>query len=197
GKKVSIGIIALVCLNLPIEERYLPENMFLAGIIPGPHEPPLQSVNHYMRPLIDVLLLFWKGIFFSKTALYSLGRLIFCALIAVICDLPAARKFGGFASHRHEYFCSVCWCNGTEHTYNDFNYSSWKRRTNEDWRTHADAFRSAETLQQANISFDNSGLRWSELLRLPYFDPTKMLVVDPMHNLFLGLIKEHFQNILG
>lgn len=28
--------------------------------------------------------------------------------------------------------------------------------------------------------------RWSELARLPYFDMCRMVVVDPMHNLFLG-----------
>lgn len=28
--------------------------------------------------------------------------------------------------------------------------------------------------------------RWSELARLPYFDTCRMVVVDPMHNLFLG-----------
>lgn len=28
--------------------------------------------------------------------------------------------------------------------------------------------------------------RWSELVRLPYFDMCRMIVVDPMHNLFLG-----------
>jgi hypothetical protein len=31
----------------------------------------------------------------------------------------------------------------------------------------------------------------------PYFDPTRFVVIDAMHNLFLGLINEHFQNILG
>lgn len=30
------------------------------------------------------------------------------------------------------------------------------------------------------------GVRWSELARLPYFDMCRMIVVDPMHNLFLG-----------
>ncbi|KAJ7123025.1 hypothetical protein C8R44DRAFT_532518, partial [Mycena epipterygia] len=34
GKKVSVGAFSLVCLNLPIAERYKTENMFLAGIIP-------------------------------------------------------------------------------------------------------------------------------------------------------------------
>lgn len=97
GKKISIGIIAVVCVSLPIAVRYLPENMFLAGIIPGPHEPSLDLVCPYLKPLVD----------------------------------------------------------------------------------------------------DSSGIRWTELLRLPYFDPTTFVVVDPMHNLFLGLIKEHFQGILG
>ena len=35
----------------------------------------------------------------------------------------------------------------------------------------------------------NTGVRWSELLRLPYFDPIKFIVVDPMHCLFLGIAR--------
>src|SRR5947207_11224044 len=34
-----------------------------------------------------------------------------------------------------------------------------------------------------------TGVRWSELLRLPYFDPIRFLTVDPMHCLFLGIAK--------
>lgn len=49
----------------------------------------------------------------------------------------------------------------------------------------------------ANNFFDSSGMRYSILHELPYFDPTRFVVVEPMHNLFLGLIKEHFQGILG
>ena len=30
-------------------------------------------------------------------------------------------------------------------------------------------------------------VRWSEILRLPYFNPIRHLIVDPMHNLFLGI----------
>ncbi|KAF9471199.1 hypothetical protein BDN70DRAFT_765570, partial [Pholiota conissans] len=48
GKKKSIGLISMVCLNLPPEMRYKPENMFLFGIIPGPNEPPLACLNHYL-----------------------------------------------------------------------------------------------------------------------------------------------------
>ena len=34
-----------------------------------------------------------------------------------------------------------------------------------------------------------NGVRWSELLRLPYFDPIRFVVIDPMHCLFLGIAK--------
>ena len=32
-------------------------------------------------------------------------------------------------------------------------------------------------------------VRWSELLHLPYFDPIRHLVIDPIHCLFLGIGK--------
>ena len=35
GKKKSVGVIILACLNIPIEERYKPENLFVE-VIPGP-----------------------------------------------------------------------------------------------------------------------------------------------------------------
>jgi len=41
-----------------------------------------------------------------------------------------------------------------------------------------------------------TGIQCSELHWLPYFDPSRFVVVDAMHNLFLGLIQEHFE-ILG
>lgn len=197
GKKISVGVISLACLNLPIEQRYKPENMFVPAIIPGPREPPLDSTNSYLRPLVTAFLEFWTGVRFTHTAMCDLGRLVFCAIIAVICDLPAARKIGGFSSHSHEWFCSVCWCNKTQHTYENIDIASWKRRTNEDCRHWAARFHEAHSAKVAESSFDHSGLRWSELLRLPYYDPARFLVIEPMHNLFLGLIKEHFQGVLG
>jgi len=47
------------------------------------------------------------------------------------------------------------------------------------FRTHGtkSSFYNAESI---------SGLRYSVLLDLPYFDPVRYCVVDPMHNLFLG-----------
>ena len=37
-----------------------------------------------------------------------LARLVRVALVAVVCDKPAAHKMGGFASHSHNTFCTRC-----------------------------------------------------------------------------------------
>ncbi|KJA21910.1 hypothetical protein HYPSUDRAFT_139897 [Hypholoma sublateritium FD-334 SS-4] len=73
---------------------------------------------------------------------------------------------------------------------------SWRRRTNEEYRASAQRYLDAEDDKERETIFKETGIRWSELLRLPYFDPSRFVVVDAMHNLFLGLIKEHFE-ILG
>ncbi|KAF8471023.1 hypothetical protein JB92DRAFT_2771868, partial [Gautieria morchelliformis] len=41
-------------------------------------------------------------------------------------------------------------------------------------------------------SFKESGTRWFEFARLPHFDAVRMTVVDPMHNLLIGVIKNHW-----
>ncbi|KAJ7464924.1 hypothetical protein B0H11DRAFT_1922347 [Mycena galericulata] len=81
--------------------------------------------------------------------------------------------------------------------YNDYDINSWKLRTGSQCREWAERYRTAHTQQQAQGRFDKTGLRWTEFLRLPYFDLPTMLVIDSMHNLFLGLLKEHFRHILG
>jgi hypothetical protein len=47
---------------------------------------------------------------------------------------------------------------------------------------------------ESDAIFAETGARWSELLRLPYFDPTRFIVIDAM---YLSLINRHFQDVLG
>ena len=47
--------------------------------------------------------------FCVHTYSYNVGRLVRVALVAVVCDKPAAHKIGGFASHSHTYYCTDCW----------------------------------------------------------------------------------------
>ena len=39
------------------------------------------------------------------------------------------------------------------------------------------------------------GCRYSVLLELDYYDPIRMLVVDPVHNLFLGSAKHIIKSV--
>ena len=70
GASYSAGVIFMVCLNLPPALRYKRENMYLAGVIPGPKAPALQEVNHFIEPLAFELGNLWfKGAYFKRTAL--------------------------------------------------------------------------------------------------------------------------------
>jgi hypothetical protein len=61
----------------------------------------------------------------------------------------------------------------------------------------ADAWLNAPSKATRTRIFKETGIRWSELLRLPYWDPTRNIVVDAMHNLFLGLVRFHIRTVLG
>ena len=47
----SCGVIYLVLMNLPREERFKPENVIMVGIIPGPKEPKGISI-HFLNLLL-------------------------------------------------------------------------------------------------------------------------------------------------
>ena len=66
----------------------------------------------------------------------------------------------------------------------------------EEIRKSAQLYLDAENEKERKATVTSTGIRWSELYRLPYFDTSRMVVVDCMHNLFLGLVQEHFE-ILG
>ncbi|KAF8801630.1 hypothetical protein BYT27DRAFT_7173847 [Phlegmacium glaucopus] len=145
-----------------------------------------------------MLLEFWyNGIRFSRTAAYYYGRVVQCALICLVSNLPAARKTSGFASIHHTQMCAMCHCTQRpEDPLNDSFATLGKQRTNEDIRNSAQVYLNAENEKDRSEAVHNTGIRWSELFRLPYFDTSCFVVVDAMHNLFLGLVQEHF-DILG
>ena len=48
--------------------------------------------------------------------------------------------------------------------------------------------------QKITIQERENGCRYSELLRLSYFDLITMCIIDPMHNVFLGSVKHLYKN---
>ena len=52
----SVGAIYGVICNLPRNERFKPSNILTLALIPGPNEPRLHQLNHYLAPIIDQLI---------------------------------------------------------------------------------------------------------------------------------------------
>ncbi|GET57517.1 hypothetical protein GLOIN_2v1786147 [Rhizophagus irregularis DAOM 181602=DAOM 197198] len=94
----SSGAIYGAIFNLPRELRFKPENMLILGLMPGPNEPSLHQINHYLAPIVDQFQTFWEGVELDRTSEHLSGRLIKCAVIACCCDIPAARKLCGHYS---------------------------------------------------------------------------------------------------
>ncbi|TFK72422.1 hypothetical protein BDN72DRAFT_869515 [Pluteus cervinus] len=191
----------MACLNIPLEIRYKPENLYLAGIIPGPVEPHGDRTNHYIRPLIEDLAVSWhRGVKYSRTALYPTGRSTRSAIAACVCDLVAARKTAALANHGARFFCSVCKC------YHEKKYSpkekgrvdieNWVLHDDQVRRCKAEEYRKAKTSRARDEIFTQHGLRWSALWILPYWKPGIQLVVDPMHCILEGAVQFHIRQVL-
>lgn len=217
GKKASTGSILMACLNLPPSLRHKPENLYLAGIIPGPKEPVTDEINHFLRPLINDLLACWiQGTWYTRTHQHPHGRRVRSALGPLVADQLAARKVAGGVAVRATQLDPF----HSKQQLKDLNNiedrvsltiaspmknissrkfllkQTWVRRTNAEFRTAANEYKEAPTRTAAEGILKRTGARWSELLRLPYWDPTRFIVIDPMHNLFLGLIQYHIRVVL-
>ena len=93
--------------------------------------------------------------------------------------------------------CAVCNCQWlSDDSVNDLYTKLGQRRMQEEICDAAEAHLNTEDEKQRNETVHATGIWWSKLLRLPYFDPSSSIVVDAMHNLFLGLVQEYF-DILG
>lgn len=196
GKKASSTAIYMACFNLPPSTRYKVENMYLAGIIPGPREPSLTQINHLLRPLVDELVQFWKpGIWYTRTPLHRSGRLVKVALVPLICDLKAARQVMGHGSHSANKFCSICAQLRDER--NSLDEALRIPVTEKEYRLRASKWKNAKSKAERDKIFKEYGVRWSVLLDLPYWDPPRFTIIDSMHTVLLGHLHRHCSVIWG
>ncbi|TFK61738.1 hypothetical protein BDN72DRAFT_748493, partial [Pluteus cervinus] len=187
----------LVCLNLPAHLRYKVENIYLVGVIPGPHEPSLHELNHFICPMVDNLLELWSpGVVLSCVSGYDYGCLVRCAIIALIADLLAVRKLAGLRGvTANTNFCSFCQLPKAD--IGNLDNSSWPRATTAERIAAAEAWLHAESEAERDNLFHENGIYWTELLRLPYWEPLRFTLLDAMHNLFLNALKTHCRTYWG
>ena len=82
-----------------------------------------------------------------------------------------------------------------EKDYSGFDRSQWKVRTLNDHKSCINRIRMCKTKKARNELESKYGCRYSELLDLPYFDPIRMTIIDPMHNLYLGTAKHILKDV--
>ncbi|VDB94096.1 unnamed protein product [Peniophora sp. CBMAI 1063] len=192
----SSGPISFNIINLLDPQRYRVMNLVIGGILPGPKEQNTDEVQRFMRIFVNELLRLWQDGFVMETPRYPGGRLVRVILICIICDKPAAHKVGGFGSHSHTFFCTRCWIRQSDKaTAAAFRAGAFAPRSHEEHVRLMQEYARCASQTARDEFVKKYATRWSELARLPYFDICRMIVIDPMHNLLLGLVKTHFYHI--
>ena len=197
GKVVSSGAIAMICLSLPPDLRNMEENVYLAGIIPGPQEPSVDATNHFVTPLINDLVVSYKrGVRYSRTYLYPAGRTSRSTVVPVIADTMASKKITGNCGHGAKYFCSRCRL--PRNAIDNLNPETWPRGlTRIEHEELANEWRLAPSKSAQNRCLKKDGIRWSPLLLLPYWQPSAWTITEAVHVVLLGLIPRHCRDLLG
>ncbi|KAI1783783.1 hypothetical protein LXA43DRAFT_1067338 [Ganoderma leucocontextum] len=162
---VTLGVDCVI--NLPFYLRYRTAYLLLAGIMPGPKEADPDQVQRYMRVLVNELLRLWFYGAVIPTPKHPKGRRVRVILVGV----------------------------AFKATVESFKKHAFRTRTDAQHRAYMAQYVQCKTKADCDDFVRTYATRWSELSRLPYFDMCRMIVIDPIHNLFLGLVKMHFYHI--
>lgn len=68
----------------------------------------------------------------------------------------------------------------------------YRARDGEDFRRKCHLWRDLKTDQERTKFFEEHGVRWTEFARLPYFDIIRCTIIDPMHNILQGIVKNQW-----
>ncbi|MBW0510072.1 hypothetical protein O181_049787 [Austropuccinia psidii MF-1] len=139
-------------------------------------------------PLIKELKELWQGYHFSPTSAGPSGSFIHVAILTAIEDVASMHKLTGFISHSGSHFCNYCTIHKAqiEEIGPQFHYMrSYQNHeaTISKWLW--------ETPKQQQAIFSEYGVQYSILEDLPYWDASRMFNLDIMHNLILGILKDH------
>ena len=193
----SSGVLCMTVLNLPRSVRYQKKWAMLIGIIPGPEEAQCH-INSYLKPVVNDLLSLYEGIDIRVSGRHSEQFTSRAVLLPVLGDIPASRKISQFLSYKANKPCDKCHKTakrepGTVGASGRMSFVTEKmprKRTDREVRDAMAKYQKATSKHAADSLAKVSGVRYSELSRLPYFDMVENFLVDPMHNLFLGLVED-------
>ncbi|WAQ82479.1 hypothetical protein PtA15_2A796 [Puccinia triticina] len=151
--------------------------MCIAGITPGPYSPDPHSFNHLLTSIADELITLDAGIVIP-TYKFPAGRFVHIKLLCVYGDVLATKKVVGYASHLATKFCSFC--HALQSNISQLQLSA--RREKAETIHSASNSKNAKSKTAQEEILKKTGVRWSELNQLVYWDPSRHLVLGVMHN---------------
>ncbi|KAJ3991699.1 hypothetical protein F5050DRAFT_1580963, partial [Lentinula boryana] len=195
GKQISCGAIVLYCLNLPLDIRFLPENIFVVGMMPAPHGPTVWTIHHILDHYCNSIMEFDLPGKVIPTSINPDGIRVSARVYPNIADLLASKKFTGFGSPSAKYFCT--WCTLPKEDIESLDFDSWDLRNGDTVRAQAQAWKNATTLSEKEKLFKQNGVRWIPQHEIPYFNPVLHVVLGMMHNVLEGHLEFHLRELWG
>jgi len=110
--------------------------------------------------------------------------------MCVIVSCLRYSKVCGFLSHSADFGCFKRFPGGVGcKDYSGFDKTQWPARNVHDHRKLVEVIQQSTTVTKQCELESKYGCCYSPLLELPYFDPIRMTIIDPMHNFHLGTPK--------
>ncbi|TDL17694.1 hypothetical protein BD410DRAFT_807179 [Rickenella mellea] len=160
----STGVLSNCVANLPTHLKYRPRNLLLCGLTPGPKEFSADELQYFMKAYVDELIrLLEEGI-----------------------RVPTPKFPDGCQGGLYELF-SLPFAATIQ-----LSVASFPARDGEEHRRRAKDYLAESDPKQRGKLFKEHHARYFELSRLPYFDPVRMTIIDPMHNILLGIVKSQW-----
>ncbi|KAJ7094902.1 hypothetical protein C8R43DRAFT_1068291 [Mycena crocata] len=182
-------------MNLPPELRYLPENVFIVGLLPSPSKPDAVLLKHLLDPIMKTILSYEPPGRKVATHYHPEGVLVQARIIPLIADLPAAREAGGFLSHAAIQYCWFCLLTKDEN--HRLDHLLWNYRTGQQVRKEAEEWKKLETIKARNAKATETGVRPSSLHLLHYWDPVLYTILGFMHNWLEGILEHQLRVLWG
>jgi len=163
---------------------------------PAPHAPTVWTISHILDSVQRMIMEFDLPGKILPTHRHPLNGIAVAArIIPLLADLQAIRKVAGYLSHSARLFCTFCKC----HKINieDLNYRQWEMRQGGEVRAQAEAWRDLVTVTEKESLARETGVRWTPLHNMPYWDPVKYVLLGFMHNFLEGILQHQLRVLWG
>jgi hypothetical protein len=185
----------LYCLNLPLEIHFLQENVFLASLIPLSNEATVWGLNHLLPHFVHTIMEFDNPGQILATWSHPGGVPVAARVYPNIADLLASKKWIGFGSPMSNYYCTYCLSHRND--IDNLDSRSYVPRDSATVKFQAMQWKNSETLEQKKALLTQTGVQYSPIIEIPYFDPVQHTVLGVMHNRLEGDLQHHLRVLWG